>query len=390
MIGGQRSSPMPQKASRSARLTALRSTAPPTLRLTEIPRRVADLVRAAPRRAREGVEDEEAVGVRAAVAIDAVEVPAARQPTALSTLAHRLRGRGRLRPLARRRRITSRPDRVRIRARKPWVRARLRFFGCQVRFIGSASLQERAASTAARLRFGLRPPRRSAVSFPRIAGWARSGAPATECMVERSGRRSTRRRPLDPLGRGPRRARGLASPPPPFDLWFEPLRAVSRQGATLFLSAPPSVRAWVERRYGERLLDAVDRGSRPTSDRDRLRRRGAAAPSRRPAPESLPLDRRPHLRALRHRPRQPARPRRGARRRRAPRARPTTRSSSTARPGSARPTCSARSSSTCDATTPSSQSTTRPPSGSRPSSSPPCAATGRRPSRPATASSTRC
>jgi chromosomal replication initiator protein len=44
-----------------------------------------------------------------------------------------------------------------------------------------------------------------------------------------------------------------------FDLWFDPIRAVSRQGATLFLSAAPSVRAWVERRYNERLLEAVAR-----------------------------------------------------------------------------------------------------------------------------------
>jgi chromosomal replication initiator protein len=44
-----------------------------------------------------------------------------------------------------------------------------------------------------------------------------------------------------------------------FDLWFDPIRAVSLQGATLFLSAAPSVRAWVERRYNERLLEAVGR-----------------------------------------------------------------------------------------------------------------------------------
>ena len=44
-----------------------------------------------------------------------------------------------------------------------------------------------------------------------------------------------------------------------FDLWFDPIRAVSRQGETVFLSATPSVRAWVERRYGGRLLDVVAR-----------------------------------------------------------------------------------------------------------------------------------
>ena len=81
---------MPQKASRSARLTALRSTAPPTLRLTEIPSLVCALVGGVGRfgGTREGVEDEEAVGVRAAVAVDPVEVAAARQPATLSTLGH--------------------------------------------------------------------------------------------------------------------------------------------------------------------------------------------------------------------------------------------------------------------------------------------------------------
>ena len=34
-----------------------------------------------------------------------------------------------------------------------------------------------------------------------------------------------------------------------FDLWLEPLRPVSAQGSTLFVAAPASVRAWVERRY---------------------------------------------------------------------------------------------------------------------------------------------
>ena len=51
----------------------------------------------------------------------------------------------RLRPLRRRRRITSRPPLVLIRTRKPWVLARLRFFGWYVRFIGSGSIRSRVA-----------------------------------------------------------------------------------------------------------------------------------------------------------------------------------------------------------------------------------------------------
>ncbi len=42
-----------------------------------------------------------------------------------------------------------------------------------------------------------------------------------------------------------------------FDLWFEPLRPVSRQGSTLYLSAPDGIRTWVERRYGQRLRQSL-------------------------------------------------------------------------------------------------------------------------------------
>jgi hypothetical protein len=72
--------------------------------------------------------------VRAAIAVDAVEVAAAREAAPLP-VAGGHQGVSRLRPLARLRLITSRPERVRIRPRKPWVFARLRFFGCQVRFM---------------------------------------------------------------------------------------------------------------------------------------------------------------------------------------------------------------------------------------------------------------
>jgi chromosomal replication initiator protein len=49
-----------------------------------------------------------------------------------------------------------------------------------------------------------------------------------------------------------------------FKLWLEPLRAVSAQGTTLYLAAPETVRAWVERRY-ERSINDCLRGA-GTSD----------------------------------------------------------------------------------------------------------------------------
>ncbi|MGI8460717.1 MAG: chromosomal replication initiator protein DnaA [Solirubrobacterales bacterium] len=48
-------------------------------------------------------------------------------------------------------------------------------------------------------------------------------------------------------------------PPSTFKLWLEPLRAVSAQGTTLYLSAPETVRAWVERRYASTLNEALRR-----------------------------------------------------------------------------------------------------------------------------------
>jgi hypothetical protein len=70
--------------------------------------------------------------VRAALAVDALELSTARQPPAFPTRlagGHRDYALSRRRPLLRRRRMMWRPARVRMRARNPWVRARLRFFG---------------------------------------------------------------------------------------------------------------------------------------------------------------------------------------------------------------------------------------------------------------------
>ena len=77
-----------------------------------------------------------------------------------------------------------------------------------------------------------------------------------------------------------------------FDLWLEPLEAVSATGSTLVLSAPPAIRAWVERRYGPALVRAI--GSRAPALTevafvDAAARHGTK-PERERRPESLPLD----------------------------------------------------------------------------------------------------
>ena len=76
-----------------------------------------------------------------------------------------------------------------------------------------------------------------------------------------------------------------------FNLWFDPLRAVSAQGSTLFLSAPPAIRAWVERRYAGRLLEILRDQAPELTEISFLE--PTAAPAAGPAatrPESLPLD----------------------------------------------------------------------------------------------------
>ena len=153
-------------------------------------------------------------------------------------------------------------------------------------------------------------------------------------------RRHARRRPRRDLAAGARGARGLAS-----RVDLQPLAraaaAVVVQGTTLLLSAPGGGahlgRAPLRRRARAALRRqdaAVDGGRLRRAGRTRRRARRAAG-ARLAAARS-----RPHLRPLRHRPRQPARPRRRACRRRACRARPTTRCSCMARRGSERPTCS--------------------------------------------------
>jgi chromosomal replication initiator protein len=79
-----------------------------------------------------------------------------------------------------------------------------------------------------------------------------------------------------------------------FDLWIEPLRAVGRHGSTVFVAAPPAIRAWVERRYGAAIVRAVARRAPELSEVSFLEAGGPTgadddAPEQ---PRSLPLD--PH------------------------------------------------------------------------------------------------
>ncbi|HSI80626.1 MAG TPA: DnaA N-terminal domain-containing protein, partial [Solirubrobacterales bacterium] len=54
---------------------------------------------------------------------------------------------------------------------------------------------------------------------------------------------------------------GASIPSSTFDLWIEPLRAVTARGSILYLSGPATVRSWVERRYAARIGDSLRRHS---------------------------------------------------------------------------------------------------------------------------------
>ncbi len=74
-------------------------------------------------------------------------LPASQRPAVLVNQA----GARRLRPFARRRRMTARPERVRIRARNPWTFLRRRRLGWNVRFMGSGVWRACSANWAERL-----------------------------------------------------------------------------------------------------------------------------------------------------------------------------------------------------------------------------------------------
>ncbi len=65
--------------------------------------------------------------------------------------------------------------------------------------------------------------------------------------------------------------------PSVFELWIQPIRAVSRQGSTLYVSAPPTARAWVQRRY-QQTIEATMRAV--AVDLDRIAFVAEDAPSR--------------------------------------------------------------------------------------------------------------
>jgi hypothetical protein len=48
-----------------------------------------------------------------------------------------------------------------------------------------------------------------------------------------------------------------AVPPATFDLWLRPLAVAGDEGDTLILSAPASIRSWVERRYADLIREGV-------------------------------------------------------------------------------------------------------------------------------------
>ena len=79
-------------------------------------------------------------------------------------------------------------------------------------------------------------------------------------------------------------------PPSTFDLWLEPLRAVSAQGSTLFLAAPAATRAWVERRYGANIVRALTAHSSELTAIAFLDGEPAAPDSADARSASLPID----------------------------------------------------------------------------------------------------
>ena len=216
-----------QKPLCSARFTAFRSTAPPTLRLTETPRRMSSPSVSPSRAGR--CRDQEAVGVRLALAIDAVEVAAARQAPTLAPLARRAGAHGvsRLRPLRRRRLMTCAAAARAHAGAEPVGAGALSLLG----LIGP--LHDRRGSIG------------GASSVPgRAAGWAPRLFRAGCGLGLRSRRGGSRTRfydrpPMpedtlhDDLGsiwEGVTEDLRASLPASTFDLWLEPLRPVSAAG----------------------------------------------------------------------------------------------------------------------------------------------------------------
>ena len=85
---------------------------------------------------------------------------------------------------------------------------------------------------------------------------------------------------------------GAAIPASTFQLWIEPLRAVTARGSILYLSAPATVRSWVERRYAARIAASLRRHSEALDDVAFVpdSPEPEAAPEKRSGSRSLPLE----------------------------------------------------------------------------------------------------
>jgi chromosomal replication initiator protein len=142
--------------------------------------------------------------------------------------------------------------------------------------------EERTAATRSRIRI-----------FTAIA--ARLGPGAARPTYDRPAVPDRDADELTTLWRRVRDDLAASVPGPTFKLWLAPLRAVSAQGSTLYLTAPPTVRNWVERRYMHRLDEALARCAQDldsiafVTNNDPERRRAGSVGEE--APRSLPLDR---------------------------------------------------------------------------------------------------
>ena len=75
-----------------------------------------------------------------------------------------------------------------------------------------------------------------------------------------------------------------------YELWIQPLRPVSARGATLYLSAPARVRAWVERRYAQRLVAALAKHASELTEIGFVELGASEPAAERGVPRSLPID----------------------------------------------------------------------------------------------------
>lgn len=79
-------------------------------------------------------------------------------------------------------------------------------------------------------------------------------------------------------------------PPATYEMWLQPLRAVSAQGRTLFIAAPDAVRTWVERRYAGTIAEILRAVSVELEQVDFVPADAAPEPDQASEPRSLPLD----------------------------------------------------------------------------------------------------